>query len=535
VGKEVFLARGLIFSGNRVKNVLSFQGESLFSAYKAKEKFMNLSAAQKLGFGLLGVLLLGFLISGLAYLSTSLSAERFEDLIALNLEHSRLINELRISLLEQGGLTASYLLDGSPRWLEELSRRRPYFETCLERVSRGAVAPEQQHYIDKISAGFQKYDAARTEAIQLYDEGRGEQARQVLLEKVSREYREVYSLCEELFAANEADIEAAANARKVQMKQLRMWTLIGLTTLIALIAGLFWMMMRGVFAPLHRIVRNARQYAEQAQMILPQAEMEVVETYLDKLRTDINDARNRLARSNRHLLDAEQMASIGRIAAGVAHEIRSPLTSLRLRSFSMKKALGDRFADDCEVMMEEVLRLDNIIRNFLEFSRPPELRLQPCNILLVLDKTLELLRYKLDLQNIEIDMDKPSSLPPVMADSHQLRQVFLNLLNNAIDVLPGGGRIRIQAARESKTSRPSVVITLKDSGPGMPARTMERIFDPFFSTKEDGAGLGLWIAQRIMAQHGGALELVSSTEHGTRFAVTIPVAVEVVDEHHTGR
>lgn len=487
---------------------------------------MRFTPARKLGFGLVGILLFAFLSSGAAYLSASRSAEVLEDLIAENLEQSRTISELEIALLKQGGFTALYLMDGSNQWLDELSQRESYFENWLERVGQVDLEPGQREYIGRIKAAFRAYDRARNRAVQTYNEGRVQEARRILLEEVSREYNRVYELCEELSAANNKDIESAVLARKMQVKQVGIWVSVCLALLVVLVASLSWMMVTGVFGPLRRMAQSVEEYSPEGGGNRSVDEVQVVRSCLEALRATVDNVHFQLAHSNRHLLDAEQMASIGRIAAGVAHEIRSPLTSLRLRLFSMQRALSERYKADLEVITEELARLDNIINNFLEFSQPPELRLQRCNVSLVLDKTFELLRFRLDLLGIQIERWDNPDLPAVWADSQQLRQIFLNLVNNALDVMPQGGRIVVSATVKHMTDRRFVVVFVADTGPGIPEHLKESIFDPFFSTKEDGAGLGLWIAQRIATQHGGALDLVSPNTQGATFALSIPVAGE---------
>ena len=147
------------------------------------------------------------------------------------------------------------------------------------------------------------------------------------------------------------------------------------------------------------------------------------------------------------------------------------------------------------------------------------------SISLLLDKTVELLRYRLENAGIRLDRVEPPNLPPVLADAQQVRQVLINLINNAIDVLPQGGTIQVAVSVEPESrGRAMAVVRIRDNGPGITDDIRERIFDPFFSTKQGGAGLGLWIAQRIMTEHGGRVECAKSASQGAVFAVWIPNA-----------
>ena len=142
---------------------------------------------------------------------------------------------------------------------------------------------------------------------------------------------------------------------------------------------------------------------------------------------------------------------------------------------------------------------------------------------LLLDKTVDLLKHKIDARRVSVELQSPAELPSVLADPNQLRQVFINLINNALDALPEGGTIDILISLEAdRSGRQMVVVRFKDNGPGVSEAVQKRIFEPFYTTKKDGAGLGLWISERIMSHHGGQLVLESSAPHETVFAVWIP-------------
>jgi signal transduction histidine kinase len=188
------------------------------------------------------------------------------------------------------------------------------------------------------------------------------------------------------------------------------------------------------------------------------------------------------------------------------------------------------------IVSEETTRLEAIVRSFLEFSRPPTLHCQQQNICTVIDQTLELLRPRLKEARICAEHLRSGELPPIMADAAQLKQVFINLLVNAADAMTEGGQVRITSTVEKDADgRPMVVARVCDSGHGIPPDIQRRIFEPFFTTKESGTGLGLCIAAQVMARHGGALVLESSTERGTVFAVWTPIAQEDSDGKNPGR
>ena len=499
---------------------------------------MRLTLARKIWLGLMGTLLLAVMSSSLALLFALRSEQAYKDIITDNLQQANAIHELVIALLEQNGVVSSYVLEGSPRWLDELTRKDRYFEGWLARADAVGLEPDQLAYINQIQAAFREYASKRDEVMKLCGRGTSGEAEQVLIEQMSARYGHVYQLCQGLSAANSRDITAAIAARHAQAQRVSLWVGVCLVLLTGLTAGLAWLFLIGVFRPLRRMTEDMHDYLKPEHPPVRLDEVQALGSCVQRLKSNVAEARSSLAQSNRRLLDAEKLATVGKLAAGVAHEIRSPLTSLKLRLFSMQKALRDdpRHQNDVGVMSEEITRLDYIIRNFLEFSRPPELRRQQCDVSLLLDKTLELLRYKLEAGNMRLDREEVPSLPPLLVDPQQLRQVLINLLNNAIEAQPQGGSIRLAVGPQTDSEgQEMVVIRVRDTGPGIPDTIISRVFDPFFTTKSDGAGLGLWIAHRVMTQHGGVLEIEESAARGTVFAVWIPTAQRSANEQDTGR
>jgi len=312
---------------------------------------------------------------------------------------------------------------------------------------------------------------------------------------------------------------------------------VGISGALTLILGgfLLWLFFYRVLFPLRGMVADAKLYPGTRlanDKGSPEDEMRIMGDHLRNLMSDVSDTRSRLERSRNQLLVAQKLASVGRLAASVAHEIRNPLTAMKMWLFSIRETV--RGNADLErklgIVSEEIARLESIVRDFLEFSRPRTLDLQPQDVAAVIDQTLELLGPRFQGERIGITYTPQPALPPVMADAAQLKQVLLNLLGNAADAMAGGGEIRITSSAEKDADRrPMVVVRIGDTGPGMSQDIQCRIFEPFFTTKEKGTGLGLCIAAQVMDRHGGGLVLESSTEKGTTFAVWMPIAAEEAD------
>jgi signal transduction histidine kinase len=225
----------------------------------------------------------------------------------------------------------------------------------------------------------------------------------------------------------------------------------------------------------------------------------------------------------------ERLASLGVLAAGVAHEIRNPLTALKFRLFSLKKALPPSLVEheDLLVLSREINRLERIVKDFLEFARPAEPRRTSVHAAQLMQEVHDLLRSEFEKRGIQTRLEvDPGAW--VSADRQQLQQVLINLLQNAAESTPAGGRVTLAvrqgAARLFKRARSMVIFEVADTGQGIPAGNESRIFDPFFSTKEGGSGLGLSIAARIAEMHEGHLQFASQPGRGTTFTLVLPKA-----------
>lgn len=242
-----------------------------------------------------------------------------------------------------------------------------------------------------------------------------------------------------------------------------------------------------------------------------------------------DQARSELERSREHLLQTEKMAMVGKLAAGMAHSIRNPFTSIQMRLFSLGRSLDltETQKEDFEVIAHEIRHVDTIVGNFLEFSRPPKLRMQRIGPSVVVDMALQLLEQRLRSYDVEVRLVRGRPLPEVEGDPEQLKEVLVNLIVNACEAMERkrGGTVAIGERLEIVPRMGRVaVIRVTDNGPGISPDLTEKIFQPFFTTREEGTGLGLSIARRIVTEHRGALDVESREGEGATFVVALPVA-----------
>jgi len=232
---------------------------------------------------------------------------------------------------------------------------------------------------------------------------------------------------------------------------------------------------------------------------------------------EIRDLQEKVRRS-------ERLASLGRLAAGVAHEIRNPLSSIRGFAQYFLNRLKGREEEQgyASIMIKEVDRLNRVITELLDFARPKPPHREPHSLENILTQTLMVLEPELSKRKVEVNKECEPNLPTVLVDRDQISQAFLNLLLNSLESIDGGGKIQVRLKKGGVPS--SVIINIADTGRGIPPEDLEKVFEPFFSTKRQGTGLGLAIVHQIIESHGGDIIVESEEGMGTTFQITLPGA-----------
>ncbi len=473
----------------------------------------------------IAALLVGLMLAttaGAVY--TFLYAERTQAIFT-ELEQNEVAPLLAAQALEnafvmQKGYVTYYMLTSDEEWIKKLDVQRRAFENWLGRARETENLDEGRRILNRIESEYFRYAGARDEVIQLYREGRktdGEAKHWLIREQ----FLQITALAERYKQIHNESITQASSTYRERARVVTGLSLAAIVLTVILGFGLCWVLFRQILAPIRRLAADTPQPSPGALFNEVGALSDRVGTLLE----DVNKAKTLLAESRETLRQTEKLALVGKLAAGVAHSIRNPLTSVKMRLFSLERSLRlePQEKEDFEVIADEIKHLDTIIRNFLEFSRRPKLKIQRISPSAVVDMTLQLLRHRLESFGVDVDVNREDPLPEVDVDPEQLKEALVNLLLNACDAMGHGGHIVIN---EEKGIVPplgrAVVIRITDSGPGIAPELREEVFQPFFSTKEEGTGLGLPIAKRILEEHGGWLHLHSVEGKGATFVLALP-------------
>jgi signal transduction histidine kinase len=425
------------------------------------------------------------------------------------------------ALIEEKGLVSYYFMDGDVKWLERLNEQRRAFRDLLADTQRTAATAGDRQKLEQIEKRYGQYVDSKDRVIALYKSGQREEGR-VLHREVRAYFDEILHLVEAHQAANIQRLQRMQQESKRTARWMHGIAAAAMLLTIALSLVLVFVLLRQIFGPIRALLGEAEQFGGTAGS---PDEVKALRRGVRGLIEDADQTHQELEKSRTRLVKTEKMAMVGRLASGVAHSIRNPLTSIKMRLFSLERSLelAPSEKEDLEVIAEETRHLDTIIRNFLEYARPSKLRMQRISPSELVDMTLQLLRHRFKSYGVRVDSKRSVPLTEVLADPDQLKEAFVNILINACEAVGEGGTITIEEEEEMQEPLgPVGVIRISDNGPGIPADLLEKVFEPFFSTKEEGTGLGLSIAVRVVEQHGGRLAVESEEGHGTTFVITLP-------------
>jgi signal transduction histidine kinase len=264
-----------------------------------------------------------------------------------------------------------------------------------------------------------------------------------------------------------------------------------------------------------RLNREVGSVTLQKEGDLPQMEVE-----LQHLLEEISRTVDQLQQREHEVLRAEQLAAVGQLAAGVAHELRNPLTSIKML---VQTGLEGRPPqglppEELAVLESEIRRMEKYIQTFLDFARPPRSERRASDLLAVVRRAVSLVEGRARRQRVDVEQAAPAGDVLLHIDPEEIQQVLVNLLLNALDALPRGGRVRVEVVRKGG----GVEVRVSDNGPGIAPQVRDRLFEPFVTSKENGVGLGLSICKRLVEAHGGSIRGDNLPGGGAVLALTLP-------------
>ncbi|WP_419663535.1 two component system sensor histidine kinase [Desulfosarcina variabilis str. Montpellier] len=444
-----------------------------------------------------------------------LTAITDENLVAFQSAES-----LEIALVNQKGFVSYYFLDGNPDWLIQLEKYRRIFSEQLGRARVLTQSSDQQTTISKIAQEYDHYIREKDQVIEYYKSGQDRYGSQ-LHQDVRNRFFSILQMCEDYKKEHTESIMAAKRNALTEAARLRDTAMAVIVTHVMLVLLLAYQLVNQILNPVRALILET---SRSDNIELSGNDVKTLSKSVRGLIEDVGQTQVELEKSRENLLQAEKMAMVGKLAAGMAHSVRNPFTSVKMRLFSLSRSLklSGTQKEDFDVISEEIDHIDTIVQNFLEFSRPPKLKIQPVSPSTVVDTAIQLLCYRLESYNVRIDLHRSQLLPAIDADPDQLKEVFVNLMINACEAMTGAGTISIEEKVIGPPDRLQAQIRVTDNGPGIPPSFAKKVFDPFFTTKEDGTGLGLSIVSRIIKEHGGRIDLTSTEGQGTTFIIVLP-------------
>jgi signal transduction histidine kinase len=429
--------------------------------------------------------------------------------------------DMELALANQKGLLTYYLVDGDVKWLKSLGEYRQIFYQIIEQAQRLELTPNQRQAVEIISEKYAVYAQAKDLAIENYKSKNLQGTISSLHEKQRDVFSGVLKLCRDFSHDQWQVILNAEEASNVLSRNLRMVAFIAIAMFTLLCTVFLFILYKNILGPIRGLAIETGSSAQESS----RDEVDSLTHSLKGMMRDFGETSDELARSRKNLLQAERMVMVGELAAGVAHTIRNPFTSIKMRMFSLGRSLKltETQSEDLQVISDEIARIDRIVENFLEFARPPKLRLRECCLGDIINSVITLLEYRLRAYNVELHYDCQPDLPKVRVDADRIKEALVNLVINACEAMETGGRILITETRERHSKIGDVVaVTVSDSGPGISEAIIDKVVTPFFTTKEEGSGLGLSIVTRIVREHNGKFIVSLNPDKGAQCIILLP-------------
>lgn len=451
------------------------------------------------------------------------------DILAWNVTSIRAAEELEINVRELRSQLNRFLLTGDVEQLRDIPKLQPACEHWLAESARLARSPDEKQMMEAAQKGYARFQSEIRQLLGQPVNGETRATVSRLADVVLN--RQIIDHAHAYLDHNERELASSSEHNQILAERLALsLLLIGVCGATAgLLAG--FSLARGVMRsiiqislPIHDVAGQLNEVVGPISVTGPKR-LEDLDQTLRTLAERVSTVIERLRQRERDALRSEQLAALGQLAAGLAHELRNPLMSMKiLVQSAQSEERGHLEGTDLDVLDDEIVRLEKLVSTFLDFARPASPSKLQINLADVARQTLDLVSRQAELRGVTLHYKQ---LPPVVlieADTAQMRQLFLNLLLNSLDAAQRGGEVWVEMATPSDhKSRGVVKVSISDNGHGFPENLKEPIFNPFFSTKPTGIGLGLTICRHVVEAHGGQINAEDRPGGGALFRIELPV------------
>ncbi|WP_442509951.1 sensor histidine kinase [Novipirellula sp. SH528] len=482
-------------------------------------------------------------VTGLALLCLGFSGawhvlqlqKRNSEILSNNVASIRAAEELELIVREMRHELDRYLLTKDREYLLLAIQNQDAANEWINRADGLAGGDDEKALVAVIRSGIDNYFAQLHQLVDDPDSQISSERVEALEEETLS--KQVLVASRQYLNLNESELEESSlRSGSMALKLSLAMALLGACgAAVGLVAG--YGVARSISRSMYLLSVPIRDVAGKLDTVVGPVEVSAdpslqdLQQVLETVSTRVGSVVEQLQNRHKEVIRADQLAALGKLGAGLAHELRNPLMCMKTLVQSARHNKSNLDADDLAVLDDEITRVDKLLQTFLDFAKPSSLVSKPVDLREIVQQTFALVTSRAEARGIEVTRSMPDDVMTVQGDATQLRQVLLNLILNAFDFIPNSGKVDVTVAADhdlsSETSKKGtssswVSLSVADNGCSLPEES-ERIFEPFFSTKELGLGLGLPISRKIIGDHGGTLKARNRDEGGVIFTARLPV------------